>query len=62
MNHVDAGVPIAARGEVGIDAVGVVLADRHRTNKIFTLDQRDFKAIQPVTRGFDAFTILPADL
>ena len=42
-------------------AVGVVLADRHRTNEIFTLDQRDFRAIAPLTRGFDAFRILPAD-
>jgi predicted nucleic acid-binding protein len=44
------------------DAVGVVLADRYRTNRIFTLDQRDFRAIKPLTKGFDAFTILPADL
>lgn len=43
------------------DAVGVVLADRHRTNEIFTLDQRDFRAITPLTRSFDAFRILPMD-
>jgi predicted nucleic acid-binding protein len=43
------------------DAVGVVLADRHRTNLIFTLDQRDFRAIAPLTTGFDSFRILPAD-
>lgn len=43
------------------DAVGVVLADRHRTDKIFTLDQRGFRAIVPLTAGFDAFRILPAD-
>ncbi len=43
------------------DAVCVVLADRHRTNRIFTLDQRDFRAIAPLTRGFAAFTLLPAD-
>lgn len=42
------------------DAVGVVLADRHRTNTIFTLDQRDFRAIVPLS-NFDAFRILPAD-
>lgn len=43
------------------DAVGVVLADRHRTNEIFTLDQRDFRVIVPLTANFDAFRILPAD-
>lgn len=43
------------------DAVGVVLADRHRTNAIFTLDQRNFREIVPLTKGFDAFRILPAD-
>lgn len=43
------------------DAVGVVLADRHRTNEIFTLDQRDFRAIRPLTKRFDSFRILPAD-
>lgn len=44
------------------DAVGVVLADRYRTDRIFTLDQRDFRAITPLTAGIDAFRILPADL
>lgn len=43
------------------DAVGVVLADRHRTNEIFTLDQRDYRAVVPLTPGFEAFRILPAD-
>lgn len=43
------------------DAVGVVLADRYRTDQIFTLDQRDFRAIAPLTRGISAFRILPAD-
>lgn len=43
------------------DAIGVVLADRYRTNRIFTLDERDFRAITPLTRGFDSFRILPAD-
>lgn len=38
-----------------------MLADRHRTNEIFTLDQRGYKAIVPLTAGFDAFRILPAD-
>lgn len=43
------------------DAVGVVLADRYRTDRIFTLDQRDFRAMAPLTPGLDAFRILPAD-
>ncbi|MEU9830532.1 PIN domain-containing protein [Streptosporangium sp. NPDC048047] len=43
------------------DAVGVVLADRYRTDRIFTLDQRDFRAIEPLTRGLTSFRILPAD-
>lgn len=44
------------------DAVGVVLADRFRTDSIFTLDQRDFRAIEPLTNGIKSFRILPADL
>lgn len=43
------------------DAVGVVLADRFKTNRILTLDERDFRAIRPLSKGFDAFRILPAD-
>ncbi|MFC8727231.1 PIN domain-containing protein [Streptomyces bacillaris] len=43
------------------DAVGVVLADRYRTDRIFTLDQRDFRAMTPLTPGLDAFRIVPAD-
>jgi uncharacterized protein len=44
------------------DAVGVVLADRYKTDCIFTLDQRDYRAIKPLSKGFKAFRILPADL
>lgn len=44
------------------DAVGVVLADRYKTDCIFTLDQRDYRAIEPLTSGVNAFRILPADL
>ncbi|MEV0683946.1 PIN domain-containing protein [Nocardia sp. NPDC050378] len=44
------------------DAVGVVLADKFRTDTVFTLDQRDFRAIEPLTHGIDAFRILPADI
>ncbi|MCV7192536.1 PIN domain-containing protein [Mycolicibacterium brumae] len=43
------------------DGLGVVIADRYRTNRIFTLDLRDFRAITPLTPGFGSFTILPAD-
>ncbi|WP_024800543.1 type II toxin-antitoxin system VapC family toxin [Nocardia sp. BMG51109] len=43
------------------DAVGVALADRYKTDCVFTLDQRDFRAIEPLTPGFHSFRILPAD-
>lgn len=43
------------------DAVGVVLADRYRTDRIFTLDQRDYRAVTPLTAGLSAFRVLPAD-
>ncbi len=33
-----------------------------RTNEILTTDQRHFRVITPLTRRFDAFRILPADL
>jgi predicted nucleic acid-binding protein len=44
------------------DAVGVILADRYKTDRILTLDQRDYRVIKPLTPGLDAFRILPADL
>lgn len=44
------------------DAVGVVLADRYKTDRILTLGQRDYRAIKPLTDGLNAFRILPADL
>jgi len=44
------------------DAVGVVLADKYHTDSIFTLDQRDFRAIEPLTPDFRAFRILPSDM
>ncbi len=43
------------------DTVGVALAGRYGINRIFTLDQRDFRALKPLTAGFDAFEILPFD-
>ena len=41
------------------DASLAVLADRHRTNRIASFDERAFRAMTPL-RG-DAFVILPAD-
>ena len=44
------------------DAVNAVLAERYDTNEILTPDQRHFRTITPLTRRFDAFRILPADV
>lgn len=41
------------------DCALVVLADRHRTTRIVTFDERHFRAVAPL-RG-DAFTLVPAD-
>lgn len=41
------------------DASLVVLAARHRTRRILTLDERAFRAVEPLQGG--SFTILPAD-
>jgi uncharacterized protein len=41
------------------DCALVVLADRYRTNRILTFDERLFRAVVPL-RG-EAFAILPAD-
>jgi uncharacterized protein len=68
LKHVDLAAAQAVRAEYeGLrldlaDAVGVDLADKYRTDRIFTLDQRDFRAIEPLTPGVAAFRILPADL
>jgi uncharacterized protein len=46
--------------ELGLaDASLAVLADRHRTDRIASFDERAFRAVTPL-RG-NAFTILPAD-
>lgn len=46
--------------ELGLaDASLVVLAKRFRTRRILTLDERDFRAIEPLQGG--AFEVLPAD-
>ena len=41
------------------DASIVVLAGRHRTNRVLTLDERHFRALR--TPAGEKFTILPAD-
>jgi len=43
------------------DAASVVLADRYRTTRLLTLDQRHFRRLRPL-RGADHFTLLPYDL
>ena len=46
---------------IGItDAANVVLAGRHRTTLMLTLDQRHFRMLRPLTGGA-AFTLLPDD-
>ena len=46
---------------VGVaDASNVVLADRYRTTRLLTLDQRHFRVLRPLW-GADAFTLLPFD-
>ena len=46
---------------VGIaDASNIVLADRYRTTRLLTLDQRHFRVLRPLW-GADAFTLLPFD-
>jgi predicted nucleic acid-binding protein len=42
------------------DASNVVLADRHHTTTILTLDQRHFRRLRPLW-GADHFTLLPYD-
>jgi predicted nucleic acid-binding protein len=46
---------------IGItDAANVVLADRYRTTRLLTLDQRHFRRLRPLW-GADYFTVLPYD-
>lgn len=46
--------------DVGLaDLSVVVLADRHRTRRVLTFDERHFRALRPLSGGH--FTILPAD-
>lgn len=49
--------------DLGLGLAGcslAILADRHRTTRILTFDQRRFRAVTPLQGG--AFTILPADV
>jgi uncharacterized protein len=41
------------------DASLVILAAKHGTTRILTLDEKHFRALRPLTS--DAFTLLPAD-
>ena len=41
------------------DAANVVLAARHRTTRLLTLDLRDYRIVRPLWG--EAFTLLPAD-
>ncbi|MBO0855115.1 MAG: PIN domain-containing protein [Nocardia sp.] len=48
-------------GYIGIaDASNVVIADRERTDRIMTLDQRHFRTLRPLW-GFTNFVLLPYD-
>jgi predicted nucleic acid-binding protein len=49
------------KGYIGVaDASNVVLADRHRTTRVLTLDQRHFRQLRPLW-GADHFVLLPYD-
>ena len=43
------------------DAVNVVIAAEYRTNALFTVDHRDFRAVRPLT-AHPAFVLLSEDL
>ncbi|MBF6211541.1 PIN domain-containing protein [Nocardia puris] len=43
------------------DAVNVVLAERYLTNDILTLDEKDFRALRPLTPAHNAFRLLLQD-
>ncbi|WP_431967023.1 PIN domain-containing protein [Nocardia sp. bgisy134] len=43
------------------DAVNVVLAERYLTNDILTLDEKDFRAIRPLTPAHPSFRLLLQD-
>lgn len=41
------------------DCALIALADRHRTTRVLTFDERHFRSVRPLRGG--VFTILPAD-
>ncbi|NNH69505.1 PIN domain-containing protein [Nocardia uniformis] len=43
------------------DAVNVVLAERYLTNDILTLDEKDFRAVRPLTPAHPSFRLLLQD-
>ncbi len=46
--------------ELGLaDCAVVILAERHRTLRLLSFDERDFRAVEPLQGG--AFELLPAD-
>jgi predicted nucleic acid-binding protein len=48
--------------DIGIaDAANIVLADRYRTTRLLTLDQRHFRRLRPLW-GAGHFSLLPYDL
>ena len=58
----EAAAVVGAHPELGIglaDASIVLLAGRHRTTRVLTLDERHFRALR--TPAGEKFTILPAD-
>lgn len=64
-DHAAALAVIGSQGDDGddlaiADASNVILADRHRTTAILTLDQRHFRRLRPLW-GADHFTVLPYD-
>ncbi|MEU1430824.1 PIN domain-containing protein [Nocardia sp. NPDC005746] len=44
-----------------VDATCVVLADHFATDRILTLDRKDFRVLRPLSR-YSAFRILPDDM
>jgi len=64
-DHAQALAVIDRQGDDGdylgiADASNVILADRHRTTTILTLDQRHFRRLRPLW-GASHFTLLPFD-
>lgn len=63
-SDLEAAIAVTARYrdlKIGLaDASIAVLAARHHTTRLLTLDERHFRAITPLD-GQDAFTLLPAD-